>query len=396
MIQTPDRSTAGSRKKRFVLLFDDLQSIHLFKDVGQIPFQMFRHFGYDAEIFCRRSDEQYLYIGDILSGLKITFYDGDPYRCLLRHASTIDVLMLFHISTRTIYRGLLYKFLNPQGCLYVKADMSGDSIRYAQWGERNFLTQLKRSFLFDRLVQAVDIVSFETEATFRGVLTIPPEKKLLLPNGFDPGFSDWYGIRHKTFAEKENIILLVGRQGDYIKNFELMFDVLQDTGDIGDWQVWFVGCMTNEFKARRDAFLQRNPHLSDRVVFTGQIDDKRELFELYNRARILCLTSRWESWGMVCIEAMSFGCFPVMTAVTSAADITDNGKCGIIVESSEPQVWIARLREILFDADSMKRFSDASQQHFKKFDWKNILYDLDQKIRLTASGAPEDVEGAEK
>jgi len=375
---TPD---AAPRRKRFVLLFDDLLSVHLFKDVGQIPFQMQRHFGYDAEIVCRRNEEKYLYLEDVLLGLKIVFHDGHPYRYLLKQASSIDVLMLFHVSTETIYRGLLYKALNPSGRLYVKTDMSGESIRYSQWGERNFITQTKRMLLFSRFVKQVDIVSFETERSYRGVDNISPEKKLLLPNGFDPDFIDWYGVRRRQFTEKENIILLVGRHGDYAKNTELMLDALELMGDIGDWQVWFVGQMTAEFEKRRDSFLQKHPQLTGRLVFTGRIDDKRELFELYSRARLLCLTSRWESWGMVCVEAMAFGCVPVMSPVSSANDLTGNGGSGVVIDSHDARDWAAGLRELTNSPGKLEKFSLAAAERFRNsFDWRKIVARLDEKI----------------
>ena len=375
------RTDLAPRRRRFVLLFDDLQSVHLFKDVGQIPFQMQRHFGYDAEIVCRRNEEKYLYLDDALQGLKVVFHDGHPYRYLLEHAREIDVLMLLHISTKTIYRGLLYKALNPSGCLYVKTDMSGECIRYSQWGERNFITQTKRMLLFNQFVKRVDIVSFETERSYRGVNNIPPEKKLLLPNGFDPDFIDWYGVRRRSFAEKENIILLVGRHGDYAKNTELMLDALEVMADIGDWQVWFVGPMTAAFEKRCDIFLQQHPQLTDRLVFTGQINDKRQLFELYSRAKLLCLTSRWESWGMVCVEAMAFGCVPVMTEVSSAADITGNGESGVVIGSYEALEWASELRGLTDSPDRIEKLSMAAVERFhNNFNWQKIVSRLDDKI----------------
>ena len=369
------------RRKRFAVLFDDLQSVHLFKDVGQIPFQMYRHFGYEAEIVCRQNEERYLYLDDALQGLKVVFHNGHPYRYLLKEAGNIDVLMLFHVSTETIYRGLLYKALNPAGCLYVKADMNGDKILYAQWGERNVITQAKRMVLFNLFAKRVDIVTFETERSYRGVDNIPPEKKLLLPNGFDPDFIDWYGVRRRQFAEKENIILLVSRHGDYAKNSELMFDALGEMGDIGEWQVWFVGPMTDGFKKRRDRFVEQFPLLAEKVVCTGQIDDKRQLFDLYSRARVLCLTSRWESWGMVCVEAMAFGCVPVMTAVSSAEDITGNGTAGRIVEQENSEHLARTLKDICADPETLQTLSRAAHTRSReRFTWKDSLVQLDRNI----------------
>lgn len=374
-------SNRGCRKKRFVLLFDDLQSVHLFKDVGQVPFQMYKHFSYDAEIVCRRGAEDFSSIDDVLQGLKITVLDEHPYRYLLRHARDIDVLMLFHISTRSAYRGILYKFLHPKGSLYIKADLTGNQVSFGQWVDQDVFTHFKRLLLRKRLIKAVDVVSFETRAAFMGADVVPAEKRLLLPNGFDPDFIDGYGVRRRCFAEKENVILLVARHGDPNKNTELMLDALEIMGDIGEWKVCFVGAMTPEFEQHRDVFLQNNPRLAAKVGFTGQIDDKRELFEMYSRAKILCLTSRRESWGMVCVEAMAFGCVPIMTAVSSAEDITGFGTAGLIVEQGNAGQLARTLKDVCADQECLQGLSKEAHKHsLEHFTWKDNLARLDQKI----------------
>lgn len=372
------------RKKRFVLLFDNLQSVHLFKDVGQVPFQMYKHYGYDAEIVCQRGRDNFLYIDDVLRGLKITVIDESPYRYLARHARDIEVLMLMHISTRSAWRGILYKFLNPQGCLYIKADLTGSQVSFGQWVDQDVVTHFKRLLLRKKLIASVDIVSFETRAAFTGADVVPAEKRLLVPNGFDPDFIDRYGVRRRSFAEKENLILLVARHGDDVKNTELMLDALETVGDIGEWRVWFVGPMTPEFEQRKDRFLQNNPKLADNVVFTGQMDDKRELFELYSRAKILCLTSRRESWGMVCVEALCFGNALVMTDVDSSSDLTGNGQAGIVMPQGNRTACAETLLHLMNNRKTLENYHDAALRHFDEhFIWKNILKPLAGRIAET-------------
>lgn len=384
-----DNSTTETRKKRFVLLFDDLQSVHLFKDVGQVPFQMYKHFGYAAEIVCRRGREEFAQIDPVLQGLKITVIDESPYRYLLRQARDIDVLMLMHISTRSAYRGILYKFLNPKGCLYIKADQTGSQVDFGTWVDQDVVTHLKRVLLRKKLITSVDLVSFETRGALNGADVIPAAKRVLLPNGFDPELIDLYGVRLRSFAEKENLVLLVARHGDQVKNTELMLDALALMGDIADWQVCFVGPMTPEFEQRKDLFLHNNPRLAGKVTFTGQIDDKRELFELYSRAKILCLTSRRESWGLVCVEAMVFGCVVVMTAVSSANDITNDGTCGIIIDSHAPDAWATRVQGLISDSDGLERLAVASRQYCAQhFYWQPILQPLSEALKLCTDDRP--------
>ena len=365
---------------RFVLLFEGLRSVHLHKDVGQIPFQLHRHFGFDAEIASFRNEKEYRYINEELNGLRLRFFRFSRYWFLLRNSHRIDALMLFHISTKTIYCGLLYKALNPHGCLYVKADLSSNSIVYPTWKVKNPFTVMKRRILYDRFLKVVDIVSFETKGSFN-CAHIPDSRKILVPNGFDPDLLTYFGMNRKEFAEKEDVVLLVARHGDKAKNSEFMLDVLAALGDIGHWKVYFVGPMTADFQKRKTTFLAEHQQFVGSVVFTGPVEDKRELFEYYNRSKILCVTSRSDSWGMVCVEALCFGNALVMTNVNSSADLTDEGKSGVIIEQGNCASYVDTLRRLMNEPETLRHFHNNALYHFNShFVWKNILHVLADQI----------------
>jgi glycosyltransferase involved in cell wall biosynthesis len=372
---------SSSIAKNFVLMFEGLHSFHLHKDVGQIPFQLYKHYGFDSEIACFKNEKNYAYINAELKGLKLSFFRFSRYLYILLNAHRIDVLMLFHISTKTIYRGLLYKLLNPAGYLYVKADLASDRVIYSSWEAKNPITVLKRKILYQLFLSRVNLISFETKRSFEGASDIPLNKKSLLPNGFDPDLLDYFGIRPKEFHEKDNVILLVGRHGDHAKNSEFMLDVLAQMGDLAGWTVYFIGPMTNEFIIRKDAFLDSNPQFKDKVIFTGPVNDKRQLFEYYNRSKILCLTSRSESWGLVCVEGLCFGNTLIMTNVNSADDLTDNGKAGFKIEQGDITGYTAALKLLMTNTAELLKYHKYALYHFNNsYIWKNILVELAGKI----------------
>lgn len=367
--------------KKFVSIFNKLESVHLHKDVGQIPHQMHKHFGYDSEIVCRRNEAQYKYINKELTGLKLRFVSSSFYYLLL-NARKIDALMLFHIKTGTIYLGLLYKILNPNGFLYVKYDLDDPQILYATWGNRNFFTQLKRNFYFSLFKHKLDLLSMECKEIFLKLTKLPDAKKMLLPNGFDPDIPAYYGISPKLYAEKENVILLVGRHGSKQKNSELILEALGLIGSIGDWQVIFIGPMTAAFEQLKNSFFEKQPHYKGKVVFLGNIDNKKILFDYYSRSKIFCLPSRWESWGLVCGEALYFGNVLLMSQhIVSANDLTNNGQAGFMVEGENAGAWAGRLRVLMQDDVMLSDYSKRATEHFNNsFIWKNILKQLDHKI----------------
>lgn len=378
------------RKKRFVLLFDALQNVHLHKDVGQIPHQLQKHFGYEAEIVCHKNEDRYLYLDEELKGLKLRFITSSPLYYLLKNARNIDVLMLFHVKTESIYATLLYKLLNPAGFVYVKYDLPDHELLYAAWGNRNILTQLKRSVLFKMFVRKLDLLSVECRQVYERLTRIPASKKIHLPNGFAPEIPAYYGIIPKPFAEKENIILLVGRHGSKQKNSELLLKVLEKLGDIGDWQVFFVGPLTDEFEQLKNTFLSEHPHYRGKVHFPGNISDKKLLFDYYNRAKVFCLPSRWESWGLVCGEALFFGCVLVMTQeVSSSLDLTDNGQAGLMVATEDTDAWAMTLHNLMHDPSRLKHYFVQGKTHFDNhFSWPRALSPLVQRLSSSKGNVP--------
>ncbi|MDD2501569.1 MAG: glycosyltransferase family 4 protein, partial [Geobacter sp.] len=309
---------------------------------------------------------------------------GSPLSYLREKACSIDVLMLFHVKTETIYAALLYKWLNPYGYVYVKYDLPDQELLYAAWGNRNFLTQAKRNILFKLFVQKLDLLSVECRQVYENLDKIPASQKMLLPNGFAPEIPAYYGVSPRSFEEKENIILLVGRHGTKQKNSELMFKVFEKLKGIGEWQVLFVGPMTNDFVLLKDKFLEDYPGYHGKLHFSGAVTDKKLLFEYYSRAKIFCLPSRWESWGLVCGEALYFGCTLVMThEVSSSPDLTDNGLAGLTAANEDVDAWATLLQGLMQDQSRLKHFFDKGKTHFDNhFSWPRALYPLVQRMSL--------------
>lgn len=51
------------------------------------------------------------------------------------------------------------------------------------------------------------------------------------------------------------------------------------------------------------------------VILLGNIEDKNLLYDDYDRAKVFLLTSRWESFGIVLVEALRFGNYIIATEI---------------------------------------------------------------------------------
>lgn len=375
--------------KRFVTIFEKAENIHLIKDVGQIPYLMYKYFDYDSTLITYKNKDDYGYLEDEVKGLKMDFipkikagrYSFSILWYLFFNAKKIDVLHMFHHREKTYLNFLMYKWRNPKGKAFLKSDIGLNSINeYDGLIPKKRPKYAVRNWLFNKVLPRLDVVTIESQEGYEKVskkYEQYQEKFLYMPNGVD--LEKMYLLCPiKSFAEKENIILTVGRIGAPEKNNEMLLEVCRKL-KLDDWRVVFIGSVEEGFLSTIENFYNENPHLKDKVLFTGAIYDRDRLFEWYAKSKIFCLTSHAESFGFVFIEAMAYGNVIVTTPVSSAQEITENERTGFIVSSL--QELNDTLETLQSDVQNLEHKSRLSIQRVSNaYDWKHILETLNDFI----------------
>jgi glycosyltransferase involved in cell wall biosynthesis len=109
------------------------------------------------------------------------------------------------------------------------------------------------------------------------------------------------------------------------------------------------------------------------VVVHGKIQDRRQLAGLYRRARICCLPSLYEPYGLVLLEAMSYGLPCVGTTVQAIPEILDHGRAGLLVRPGDSGALANALGALLDDNVLARRLGDAGR-HFveRELTWDHV------------------------
>lgn len=337
----------------FVTMFPEAQNVHLIKDVGMIPYIMHEKYGFDSKIVCYNNGE-YPYIKNEVYGLKIDFIkkctgksviDGALY--LLENAKKIDILHLFHFSKRTSVWIYVYKLLNPNGKVYLKLDANSKIMVSTNPNQRNLNGYMKRL-----IISKCDLISVETIKIYDFLKNNWKINVQYIPNGFYN-----YNIKNiVTYKEKENIILTVGRIGSYEKANDVLLQGFKlASNDIMDWRLRLVGPIQDEFKDYLNKFFHENPQLKSKIDIVGPIYDRVKLEEEYRKAKIFSLTSKYESFGLVLVEAMKNGCYIITSDVLAARDVTNGGKYGDIFEVDN---YNALAKCLIYNCNNEKKLSD--------------------------------------
>ncbi len=373
----------------FVIACEVIDNVLLMKPHGMLPYTMYKHFGYDAEVVTYKHGA-YPYLDNELKGLKVRFLHSlfskkakwPFWLYLALNARKIDVLMVYNIKKRPIYNGLLYKFFNPHGFLYAKADTSRPYFGF--YVDNAFpLYKYYMRFLGELFLRKCDAISVESTGVYNKVSQIPHEKLLLMPCGFDPDIVDRLGVKSRSFAEKENIVLHVARMGAPAKNSEHLLCSLPKMNIPDGWRFVFVGSQTAGFRKLKDKILTENPSLEKVTEFYEHLSDKAQLYDLYSRAKVFCLPSVTETFGNVLVEAQHFGnVIAGSEHLPSVCDLIDDGNAGITFSIEDEDDLANRLGGLLQDQIKLEAMSSAAVAYAEKhLVWRDVVTPLDAKIK---------------
>lgn len=260
---------------------------------------------------------------------------------ILTHAKDIDVLFLTGSSAVHMFATFLYKKMNPQGKVVVFGDMEEPQAKELNQNGFHYSGGLAgwiKDKLTDYFFRHVTYLVANT-AAYHLMADLCERKHWNGLLHFYPCLDDEkfesYGLKRKPFAEKENVMVCVGRIGCYQKNTEMLLNALRKT-DLKDWKIYMLGPITSSFDLKEggdfqiviDQFFEECPWYKERLIFTGMVYDQKTVFEYYNRAKVLLMTSRHESWGNVYSEAAALGCYILSTDVGGATLCSNDWKFG--------------------------------------------------------------------
>lgn len=396
-------------KKNFLHIHDEFEYTWLGKDNGMIPIYMSEVCGYNSYILTNDIKHElpdvfrsvhivkvkrlFKKIGNFAYFIKL-LRRLNIFKYLIKNAKEIDVLMLFHISRCSYWYAFVYKLLNKTGKVYIKADFNLEvyqkEIRRLNTKSRTFkdffkkINEIAEYKKRKKLVTMVDLISYETEDSYNemkysyaGVDT--KGKVIYLPNGYD-NLEIERNYKIKNMDNKKNIILTVGRLGTEAKNTEFLLESLKKI-DFKDWKFYFVGSETKELQIYKDNFFNKYPYLKEKILFLGEIKDRKKLYRLYNEAKVFVLPSKWESFGIVMVEAMAFGEYIITSNTCAANDITKNGEIGKIISIDEDKELVNSIQDVINNKIDLKLKYDKTLEYVKKFRYENIIKNLNEGLK---------------
>ena len=164
--------------------------------------------------------------------------------------------------------------------------------------------------------------------------------------------------------DKENIVLFVGRLNVSQKRVDLLLQIWEKLHrQAPDWKFWVVG--HGKEKNKMEKFCQE--HDLDRVTFFGKDNPN----EFYKRAKIFHMTSAYEGFGNVLVEAQSFGCVPVVfNSYAAAQDIVIHNDNGILVTPFKIDKYVEETKDLMMNCTKLSQLAFNGYEHISKFSFE--------------------------
>jgi D-inositol-3-phosphate glycosyltransferase len=176
-------------------------------------------------------------------------------------------------------------------------------------------------------------------------------------------------MRARLSPDGRPLVLFVGRL-DPIKGIDLLLESVAEMR--AEPRVVVIGGNppddpeVTRLRARADAL-----GLGDRVLFPGAVP-QRELPPYYCAADALVVTSRYESFGLVAVEALACGTPVVAARVGGLPAVLRHGENGLLVCWRGPAAFAEQLDTLLMDDRLRARLRRAARPSVARFDWRYI------------------------
>lgn len=131
-----------------------------------------------------------------------------------------------------------------------------------------------------------------------------------------------------------------------------------------DWTLTVVGRRADAGHVRRVRRRIGRAGLGSRVRMAGELSDD-DLAGVLRRSHALAVPSRYEGFGIVYLEAMSFGLPVVATAAGGAGEVVTDGETGFLVAPGDERAVAEAVRTLAVDRDRLLEMGRAARRRYE-------------------------------
>ncbi len=231
----------------------------------------------------------------------------------------------------------------------------------------------------------------------------PPEKITVVPCGVDTQMFrplDATASKNHLGLPDKKLILFVGRI-DPVKGIDTLLKAMvmvrKQTGGSHDARLLIVGGDKDGSDYSADSEIARLKRLTaelnmqDTVTFLGS--QRQDLLPYYYAAAEMCiLPSRYESFGMVALEAMSCGTPVIASKVGGLTSLIQDERCGFVVPEGNKQALAEKICLLLDNPPLRESLGWNARERAIQYGWQAIADRILALYRALSEGGHDDAQ----
>lgn len=185
----------------------------------------------------------------------------------------------------------------------------------------------------------------------------------VIPNGID--FDEIQKVRAEDRL-KHPAILFVGGLGK-VKGIDVLLNAVPIIRKkIPNLHIYIAGSGSEEGNLKK---LVKALNIEENVTFWGFISGD-EKYAYYKSADIYVQPSRYETFGVVLLEAMACGKPVVASKVGGIPFVVEDGKTGLLFESENVDELAEKIVHLLRDKELRAKMGEAGRERAREFTWE--------------------------
>lgn len=316
----------------------------------------------------------------------LSFYEGLNPFFKLENGIVIDSLYNERKSSLIFFWGIVSKLrkyiiknkidtlivVDSISCMFTVPALIGLTVNHICWEQFNYNVDLGVAYRRWGRILAAKYCNYIVTLTER-------DKKLWQKNiGIDkikaeivtiPNSNPYENLSYSSNLNRKKIVLAVGRL-THQKGFDILLKAWTNFCKFNkDWNLNIVGNGEDESDLKR---LANDLNISSRVVF---IPATKDIDFYYKESSVFCLSSRYEGFGMVILEAQAFG-LPVVSfdCDCGPSDLIRHEENGYLVPNNDEIALSEYLLKLVFcSEESYNKLSKSSILNAQKFNIDKLI-----------------------
>jgi glycosyltransferase involved in cell wall biosynthesis len=183
------------------------------------------------------------------------------------------------------------------------------------------------------------------------------------------------------FSHEVPPLIIWNHRWEFDKNPDDFFQALDALLEKGT--AFRLALLGENYQAIPKAFLGACDRYGDRIVQYGYVESRAEYIQWLKRGSIVISTARQENFGIAVIEAVRYGCVPLLPARLAYPEI--------IPKRFHPQVlykdsgdMVDKLSRLIKDFSTFEKLRGDLSEQMSKFAWENLIDCYDQELEKLA------------